>query len=121
MVNSTRFSVSTRIQWAAAPGAGRAAASATGRQWRETVQKLVCKACITHDFHADFTHRGVALRFYIWNPYDSVQRTLLKSRFFEATELECVEQWVGPGARIVEVGAAKKHIEFRNTRPRPAA
>jgi len=23
--------------------------------------------------------------------------------------------------RIVEVGAAKKHIEFRNTRPRPAA
>ena len=23
--------------------------------------------------------------------------------------------------RIVEVGTAKKHIEFRNTRPRPAA
>ncbi len=79
--------------------------SATGRQWRENVQKLVCKACLTHDFHADFTHRGVPLRFYIWNPYDSVQRTLLKSRFFEATELECVEHWVGTGARIVEVGA----------------
>lgn len=79
--------------------------SATGRQWRETVQKLVCKACITHDFHADFTHRDVPLRFYVWNPYDSVQRTLLKSRFFEAAELECVKQWVGPGARIVEVGA----------------
>jgi len=79
--------------------------SATGRQWRENVQKLVCRACISHDFHADFTQRGVPLRFYIWNPYDSVQRTLLKSRFFEATELECVEHWVGPGARIVEVGA----------------
>jgi FkbM family methyltransferase len=79
--------------------------SATGRQWRETVQKLVCKACIAHEFHADFTHRGVPLRFYIWNPYDSVQRTLLKSRFFETAELECVEQWVGSGARIVEVGA----------------
>ena len=79
--------------------------SATGRQWRETVQKLVCKACIAHDFHADFVHRGVPLRFHIWNPYDSVQRTLLKSRFFEAAELEYVAHWVGPGAHIIEVGA----------------
>jgi len=79
--------------------------SATGRQWRESVQKIVAKACLEHDFHADFTHRDVNLRFYIQNPYDSVQRTLLKSRFFEAAELKYIEQWVGCGAHIIEVGA----------------
>lgn len=79
--------------------------SASGRQWREAVQKIVCRACVAHDFHADFTQRGVALRFYISNPYDSVQRTLLKSRFFEAAELDYVEQWIGGGAHIIEVGA----------------
>ena len=79
--------------------------AATGRQWREVVQRLLCEKCAATGFYSEFTYRGETFRFLVSNPFDIIQRQHLKQRFFEVAELEYLDNWVGPGARILEVGA----------------
>ena len=77
----------------------------TDREWRIAVQRIICEKCVATDFHADFEHRGEKFRFYVFNPFDVIQRHYLKGRFFELEELACLETWIAPNANIVEVGA----------------
>jgi len=72
---------------------------------RAAAEKVICDKCVALDYHADFAHRGENFQFCITNPFDLIQGNFLKGRFFEMRELAAVEQWVGTGAAIVEVGA----------------
>lgn len=95
--------------------------AATNRDWRMAVERIICEKCIGLDFHAEFTLRGEKLRFYVTNPFDLIQRSFLKGRFFEPGELAFVESWVAADAAIVEVGAyVGNHVVYyaRFMRPR---
>jgi FkbM family methyltransferase len=94
--------------------------AATDRDWRMAVERIICEKCAATDFHAEFEQRGERFRFYIRNPFDLIQRCFLKDRFFEPDELAYVESWVGPGARIVEVGAyIGNHVVYYSRFKRP--
>ena len=77
----------------------------TGREWRIVVERMICEKCVATDFHADFEYRGEKFRFYVFNPFDVIQRQHLKGQFFEIDELAHLDTWVAAGANIVEVGA----------------
>jgi FkbM family methyltransferase len=79
--------------------------AATGRQWQTAAQRVICEKCTELDFHSDFTHDGQEVRFYIFNPFDAIQRCHLKGHFFEIVELDHLKTWIAPGANILEVGA----------------
>ncbi len=94
--------------------------AATDRDWRVAVERIVCEKCQAADFHAEFAYRGETFRFYIDNPFDLIQRCFLKDRFFEAAELAFVENWVAPGANMVEVGAyVGNHVVYYSRFMRP--
>ena len=74
-------------------------------QQRAAIERVICDKCAELDFRAEFTYRGEIFRFCIVNPFDLIQGDFLKGKFFEQRELAFLEDWVGPGAAIVEVGA----------------
>ena len=71
---------------------------------RSAIERVICNHCAALDFGAEFSYRGERFRFAVENPFDLIHSTLLKGRFFEQTELEFIEHWVGRNAAIVEVG-----------------
>jgi FkbM family methyltransferase len=75
------------------------------RDRRVAVERIICEKCQAADLRAEFAYRGETFRFCIDNPFDLIQRRFLRNRFFENDELAFVENWVAPGANIVEVGA----------------
>src|SRR4051812_2016791 len=79
--------------------------AALQQERRATARRMICAQCSRVDFRAGFTHRGEAFQFCVANPFDLIHNSLLKGRFFELDELAFVENWVGTGAAIVEVGA----------------
>ena len=87
---------------------------------RAAVERVICDKCVELDFHAEFTHRGEVFRFCIVNPFDLIHGSFLKGRFFELRELAFVEDWVGPRATIVEVGAyVGNHVVYYSRFMRP--
>ena len=82
-----------------------AAGMALEHERRAKARRLICDRCAELDFRAEFTHRGEAFQFCVANPFDLIHHDLLKGKFFELPELAFVENWVGAGAAIVEVGA----------------
>ena len=94
--------------------------AATDSQWRVAVQHLISTACITHDFHNDFSCRGESFRFFVENPFDIIQRQHLEGRFFESEELDYLATRVGPGAHILDVGAyVGNHVVYYSRFMRP--
>jgi FkbM family methyltransferase len=79
--------------------------SATPGQWRSAAQAAIARYCAALGFHADFEVAGERFRFHIENPFDTVQRSHLKRRFFEAQELDYLRGRLRAGGVIVEVGA----------------
>jgi FkbM family methyltransferase len=93
---------------------------ATDSDWRIAAQRLIGEACVKHEFHRDFSSRGMSFRFYISNPFDIIQRHHMKGRFFEAEELEYLESRISPGAHIVDVGAhVGNHVVYYSSFMRP--
>ena len=93
---------------------------ATERARRSAVERIVREKCVATDFHAQFAYRGETFRFYIDNPFDLIQRSFLKDRFFESAELAFAEKWIAPGAHIVEVGAyVGNHVIYYSRFMRP--
>lgn len=87
---------------------GRRAAgprAATDRDWRITIQRIIRAKCESSGFHAEFTHRGERFRFYVFNPFDPIQRCFLKGGFFEQEQLTFLDAWLGQGAHVVDIGA----------------
>jgi FkbM family methyltransferase len=82
-----------------------ASSAALEKERRTTARRLIRDKCAELDFRAQFTHRGENFQFCVANPFDLIHHNLLKGRFFELPELSFVENWVGSGAAIVEVGA----------------
>lgn len=94
--------------------------AATDADWRMAVERIVREKCAATGFHAAFEHRGETFTFFIDNPFDVIQRCFLKGRFFEPAELAFVEDWVGPAANIVEVGAyVGNHVVYYSRFMRP--
>jgi FkbM family methyltransferase len=92
----------------------------TDREWRTAVQRMICEKCIATDFHADFEYHDEPFRFYVFNPFDVIQRYYLKGRFFELEELTYLETWIAPDANIVEVGAyVGNHVVYYSRFMRP--
>ena len=92
----------------------------TDRDWRIAVQRMICEKCAALDFHAQFEYRGEKFRFFVFNPFDVIQRHYLKGRFFEIDELEYLERWVAPGMNILEVGAyVGNHVVYYSRFLRP--
>ena len=92
----------------------------SSREWRVAVERMICEKCMASEFHADFEYRGEKFRFYVFNPFDVIQRHYLKGRFFELDELAHLETWVAPGAHIVEVGAyVGNHVIYYSRFMRP--
>lgn len=96
--------------------------AATDLDWRTAVERIVCEKCRATDFHAEFVHRGETFRFYVDNPFDLIQRSFLKDRFFEPDELAFVVSWIKQGAHIVEVGAyVGNHVVYYSRFMRPSS
>ena len=97
-----------------------AADAARGVERSAAVERLICDKCAELDFRAEFTYRGEIFRFCVVNPFDLIHGSFLKGRFFELPELEFVEEWVGPAATIVEVGAyVGNHVVYYSRFMRP--
>ncbi len=79
--------------------------SATPAQWRVAAQAAIARSCVALGFHTEFEVAGEHFRFLVDNPFDTVQRSHLKRRFFEAEELDYLRERVPRGGVIVEVGA----------------
>jgi FkbM family methyltransferase len=79
--------------------------SATPGEWRAAAQGAIARYCAALGFHTEFDLHGERFRFYVDNPFDTVQRSHLKRRFFEAEELDFLREQLRPGGVIVEVGA----------------
>ena len=77
----------------------------TAEARRAAAEQVICATCVALDFRAEFKYRGENFRFSVANPFDLIHGSLLKGRFFELRELTFIEDWVGSGAAIVEVGA----------------
>ena len=96
------------------------ARASTGVEQRAAVERVICDKCAELDFRAEFTHRGEIFRFCVVNPFDLIHGSFLKGRFFELGELSFVEEWVGPDATIVEVGAyVGNHVVYYSRFMRP--
>jgi len=97
-----------------------AAEESTEIERRAAVERVICDKCAELDFRAEFTYRGESFRFCMVNPFDLIHGNFLKGRFFELPELAFVEEWVGPGAAIVEVGAyVGNHVVYYSRFMRP--
>jgi glycosyltransferase involved in cell wall biosynthesis len=81
------------------------ARSATGRQWRASVERIIAARCASADLACEFVHDGQRFRFRVSDPFDVVQRHHLKGTFFELEELRFLRERVPRGATIVDVGA----------------
>jgi FkbM family methyltransferase len=95
-------------------------AASRGVERDTAVERLICDKCTELDFRAEFTYRSEVFRFCVVNPFDLIHGSLLKGRFFELGELSFVEEWVGPDATIVEVGAyVGNHVVYYSRFMRP--
>lgn len=81
------------------------ARSATGRQWRASVERIIAARCASADLACEFIHEGQRFRFRLSNPFDPVQRHHLKGTFFELEELRFLRDRIPQSATIVDVGA----------------
>jgi FkbM family methyltransferase len=79
--------------------------SASGRQWRDAVERIIAARCAAANLACKFTCDGESFKFRIVNPFDLVQRHYLIGRFFELEELRFVRDRLKRGLAIVDVGA----------------
>lgn len=54
---------------------------------------------------ADVSHQGHTLRFFIGNPHDFIQETLLEGSIYEPEELALIEKHYVPGTTFVDIGS----------------
>ena len=79
--------------------------SATGRQWREAVQRVIRTHCEGRYLACEFVYDGEPFQFRVTNPFDLIQRHYLEGEFFELAELRFLRDRLPKGLAIVDVGA----------------
>ncbi|MEO0036188.1 MAG: hypothetical protein RLZZ501_2211 [Pseudomonadota bacterium] len=87
--------------------------AADGGQWRAAAQAQILRALAGRDLIAEVACDGVAARFAIADPFDTVQSAQCRGQFFEQGELTELRRWVPAGAAIGEIGAnVGNHLVF---------
>lgn len=87
--------------------------SGDGRAWRSAATKQLQQAIGCDLLDADVTLDGVTAHFSVSNPFDLIQAHHCRGTFFEQSELMALRDHIGPGKRIVEVGAnVGNHVVF---------
>jgi len=79
--------------------------SATGRQWREAVQSILRTQCQITNLLCEFQCEGEVFRFRIVDPFDQIQRDLLRGKFNELAEMSLIRDRVKRGAVVLDIGA----------------
>jgi len=87
--------------------------SGDGRMWRSATTALLRQEIGDRLLDADVTLGGVVSHFSVANPFDLIQAHHCAGVFFEQGELIGLRNRIGPGKRIVEVGAnVGNHVVF---------
>jgi len=95
--------------------------SGHGGQWRQAVQAQILAAMAGRECIAEVTCNGIAARFLIADPFDTVQSAQCRGKFFEQDELLELRRWLPAGAAIAEVGAnVGNHLVFYARQMAPA-